>query len=97
MSNLEKIYSVFAVIMAIAFFTVLFLVPQARELSTLLILTAMAFVVNIGLMFVVFKDIYFRNFTNPTSKYIWFALILFIWPSILIYLPLYGFRTREIK
>lgn len=95
MSTLEKIYSAFAVIMAIAFFTVISLVPQTRELSNLLILTAVAFAINIGLMFVVFKDIYFRKFANPTSKYIWFALILFLWPTVLIYLPLYGFRTRE--
>ncbi len=95
MTTIEKIYSVFAVLMAIAFFALISLVPQTRELSTLLVLTAIAFAVNIGLMFVVFKDIYFRKFTNPTSKYIWFALILFLWPSVLIYLPLYGFRTRD--
>lgn len=96
MNNLEKIYSVFAVITVVAFFILISLVPQARELSILLFLTAIAFAVNIGLLFIVFKDIYFRKFANPTSKYIWFALILFLWPTVLIYLPLYGFRARAI-
>lgn len=95
MSKLEKIYSVFAVIVVIAaaVFICLSLLSQQHDTYKLLIPATIAFGINVGLMFVVFKDIYFRKFPNPSSKYIWFALILLIWPSVLIYLPLYGFRA----
>lgn len=94
MSLLEKLYSIFAIVFATGFIVLIFNVPSFQQLDRLLPLTAISLIVNIGLMFVVFKDIYSREFKNSTQKYIWFSLILFIWPAVLIYLPLYGFKDR---
>lgn len=94
MNTLEKIFSIFAIIFAVSFLILIFTVPQLQQLSILLPLTGVALVINIGLMFVIFKDIYFRTFSNPNQKFVWFALILFLWPSVVFYLVLYGFKPR---
>lgn len=94
MSIFEKAYSIIAILFATVFLVLVFNVPSFQQLKILLPFTGVSLIVNIGLMFVVFKDIYSREFQNPNQKYIWFALILFIWPAVLIYLPLYGFKSR---
>lgn len=94
MSLFEKAYSLFAIIFATVFIVLVFNVPSFQQLNKLLPLTAISLTVNIGLMFIIFKDIYSREFKNPNQKYIWFALILFVWPAVLIYLPIYGFKRR---
>lgn len=94
MSLIEKAYSLFAIIFATVFLVLVFNVPSFQQLTMLLPLTAISLIVNIGLMFVVFKDIYLREFKDPNQQYIWFALILFVWPAVLIYLPIYGFKGR---
>lgn len=94
MSLIEKAYSIFAIIFATVFIFLVFNVPSFQQLNILLPFTTISLIVNIGFMFVVFKDIYSREFKDPNQKYIWFALILFIWPTVLIYLPIYGFKSR---
>ena len=49
----------------------------------------------IPLLFVVFRDIYKRDFPNPNMKVTWTILILMFWPTILVYLYKHGFRTRQ--
>jgi hypothetical protein len=50
----------------------------------------------IPLLFVVFRDIYKRDFPNPNTKVTWTILILLFWPSILVYLYKHGFRPRPV-
>ncbi len=95
MKTWEKLYSLFAIIFSAAFITLLILLPQYRQIKILLPLSFLGLISNIIFMFLVFRDIFFRKFNNPNQKYIWFALILFLWPSVLIYLPKYGFKSRD--
>ncbi len=90
----EKIFSVFAVFFAIGLIAALTLYPEIRELRILLPLSLAGVTINIGLMFVVLRDILYRKFTNPVAKYLWIAIILFFWPAVLYYLPKHGFRSR---
>lgn len=48
----------------------------------------------LGLLIVVFRDLYARDFPNPNTKVTWVILILMFWPSILVYLYRHGFRPR---
>jgi len=90
----EKIFSVFAVFFAIGLIAALSVYPEIREFKILLPLSLAGVAVNIGLMFVVLRDILYRKFTNPVSKYIWIAVIIVFWPAILYYLPKHGFKSR---
>lgn len=94
MKLFEKLYSVCAVLFAFALIAALILLPELRQLKILLPLSLFGMAINIGLMFIVLRDIFYRNFTNPTAKYIWIAVILIFWPAVLYYLPKYGFKTR---
>lgn len=94
MNILEKIFSVFAVFFAIGLITALTVYPEVRELRILLPLSLAGVAINIGLMFVVLRDILYRKFKNPMAKYIWIAVILFLWPAVLYYLPKHGFKSR---
>jgi len=94
MTTVEKIFSVFAVIFAFALLTSLIIFPEIRQLNILLPLSLAGMLINIGLMFVVLRDIFYRDFKNPAGKYIWIAVILIFWPTVLYYLPKYGFKPR---
>ena len=94
MNLLEKLYSIFAVLFAIGLLASLFLLPEVRQLNILIPVSLLGMAVNIGLMFVVLRDIFYRKFTNPAGRYIWMAAILIFWPTVLYYLPRYGFKKR---
>ena len=94
MSTFEKIYAVFAITCALAIFGLLYTHPQYRQLSTLLPICLSGLLINVGLMFIVFRDITLRRFATPTGKIVWMAVLLLFWPAIVLYLPLHGFRQR---
>lgn len=95
MTLFEKIFAVFAILFAVALMTVLVIIPESREMGILLPLSFIGLIINIGLMFVVFKDIFTRGTLNRNQKVIWTAVLLLFWPAILLYLPLHGFRKRS--
>lgn len=90
----EKIFSVFAVFFAIGLIAALSIYPEIREFKILLPLSLAGVAVNIGLMFVVLRDILYRNFTHPMARYIWIAVVFLFWPAVLYYLPKHGFKSR---
>lgn len=94
MSTFDKCYSVFAIIFAITLLYCLTLFPELRQLQYLLVLSFLGLVINVGLMFVVFKDLFTRPAISRNGKIAWTALLLLFWPALLIYLPLHGFRSR---
>lgn len=94
MGTFEKIYALLAIGCAVAIFWLLWAYPHYRQLHTLVPISLTGLLVNVGLMFIVFRDITLRQFARPTSKIAWIALLLIFWPAILIYLPLHGFRPR---
>ena len=94
MKPAEKIYAVFAVLFACCLLTSLVAFPELRQLKILLPLSLVGMSINIGLMFVVLRDIILRSFENPMAKYIWIAVILVFWPAVLYYLPRHGFTPR---
>ncbi|NOR26568.1 MAG: hypothetical protein GQ542_19685 [Desulforhopalus sp.] len=96
MNIFEKIYSLLAIIFAAGVITCLIYFPQLRQLDRLIPICLLGLVTNIGLMFIVLRDIYSRQFRDQGRKYFWMALVLLFWPSILFYLPRYGFRPRVI-
>jgi hypothetical protein len=95
MSLIEKLYSVFAVLFAGVFLITLFTIPEARSLEILLPVGLAGVFINIGLMFIVLRDILYREFSSPAGKYVWICIILIFWPAVLYYLPKYGFRARK--
>lgn len=95
MNVFEKIYSVTAVVFAGVLLICLVLFPALRELNALLAICSIGFIINIGLMFIVLRDIFLRPFSNQNKKYIWLALVLLFWPTIIYYLPRYGFHPRH--
>ena len=94
MNVFEKIYSLLAIIFAAGLIACLIYFPQLRQFDRLIPISLLGLVINIGLMFIVLRDIYSRQFPDQGRKYFWMALVLLFWPSILFYLPRYGFRPR---
>lgn len=94
MSFGEKFFSLLAItyVSGLAAFLVFF--PSVRELRYLLPLSLVGVAVNVGLLFIVFKDIFTRSFPSPTIKYCWIILIFIFLPAVIIYLPKYGFKKR---
>ena len=94
MSSPEKIFSVLAVCYITGLSALLVLSPSARELKYLLPLSLLGIGVNVGLLFVVFKDILNRSFPTTGIKYFWVIVIFLFLPALIIYLPKHGFRKR---
>lgn len=94
MNVLEKIYSSLAIIFTTGLIICLIFIPDLRLLNRLIPLSLLGLVINTVLIFIVLRDILSRRFRDERSKYLWLALILFFWPSLLFYLPKYGFRPR---
>ncbi len=94
MTLLEKFYSVFAVLFVFGLITVFYLYPETRHFKTLLPVSLVGVAINIGLMFIVLRDVILRKFPNQSIRYVWIGIILICWPTILYYLPKYGFKKR---
>lgn len=94
MNTWEKICSIVALSFALGLVSMLLLFPELRELNRLVALCLLGMTVNVGLMFIVLRDIFVRRFDNPNKRFIWIALVLFIWPSIIYYLFRHGFHPR---
>jgi hypothetical protein len=95
MNVFEKFYAFLAIIFATGLLIGLIYLPELRLLPRLIPLSLLGLIINVGLIFIVLRDIFSRQFGDQRSKYFWMALVLFFWPSILIYLPKYGFRPRS--
>lgn len=94
MTITEKLYSICAILFAFGLVLLLIMSPEYRQLKFLLPLGLAGLLINIALMFIVLRDIFLRQFPNPSQKYIWMAIVLFFWPAILYYLPRHGFKKR---
>ena len=94
MNRAEKFYTLMAIgyIAGLAFF--LMTSPAARELKYLLPLSLFGVAVNVGLLVVVFKDIFNRSFSSSWKKYFWLLVTFLFMPAVIIYLPIHGFRKR---
>jgi hypothetical protein len=95
MNFLEKIISLLAIIFAAGLIASLIYFPQLRQVHLLIPISLTGLVINVALVFVVLRDIFSRSFKDQNRKYMWIALILLFWPSIICYLYSYGFRPRE--
>ncbi len=94
MNIFERLFSSLAIIFAMGLIISLVYFPELRQLHRLIPICLLGLVVNMVLMFIVLRDIATRQFHDQRKKYFWMALVLIFWPSILIYLPRYGFRPR---
>jgi len=75
----------------------LFIIQKLHTLPVLLPLSIVFFIANAALLFVVFKDIFSRPFPSQSKRYLWVALVFFFPPTILIYLPMHGFKPRQAR
>ncbi|MGW8193186.1 MAG: hypothetical protein ACWGOX_02890 [Desulforhopalus sp.] len=96
MNTFEKTYSIFGLFFAVGLITSLVMFPRLRELDYLILVCSAGFVVNVGLLFIVLRDIFLRSFDNQGRKFFWLIVVLLFWPSIVYYLPKYGFQPRII-
>ena len=94
MNNLEKTFSLVALGYLIGLAIMLVAAPSSRQMHYLLPLSLLGVAVNVGLLFVVFKDIFCRSFSRTWEKYFWLLFIFLFLPAVIIYLPLHGFRKR---
>ncbi len=94
MNNLEKTFCLVAVGYIIGLAVILVAAPFSRQMHYLLPLSLLGVTVNVGLLFVVFKDIFSRSFSRSREKYFWLLVIFLFLPAVIIYLPLHGFRKR---
>ncbi len=94
MTFVEKTYSIFGIVFAVALVTALVMIPEIRQPSILLPLSFLGLLVNVGLMFVVFKDVFTRWQFDRSRKVFWTVLLLLFWPAVMVYIPLHGFRER---
>lgn len=94
MSLSEKLFSIFGVCYITGLTLALVFTPQIRQLPYLLPLSLIGVAVNVGLLYVVFKDIFNRRFDHACSRYVWVVVVFLFIPAIIIYLPMHGFRKR---
>ena len=94
MSASEKLFSVFGICYITGLVLALTFYPQTRQLPYLLPLSLLGVAVNVGLLYIVFKDIFSRQFAHAYSKYLWIVVIFLFMPMIVIYLPIHGFKKR---
>ena len=95
MNVFEKIYSLLAVTYAAALIAGIIFFPDLRQLNRLFPLSLIGLVVNIGLMYILLRDIFLRRFSTESAKYFWLGMVLLLWPSIIYYLLGYGFKPRQ--
>jgi uncharacterized membrane protein YbhN (UPF0104 family) len=88
------VYSVFAIVFGLALTIALVAMPEMRQLHLLLPASGLGFIINVALMFIVFRDIFARRFPAQRGRLFWVGLLLVCWPAIVVYLPLYGFKPR---
>lgn len=94
MNIFEKVYSIMAVLFAAGLLSILVAVPELRQFNQLLMACLLGLLVNIGLMFIVLRDIFLRRFADQNRRFFWLVMVLLIWPSIIYYLLRHGFRPR---
>lgn len=94
MNTIEKVYSIFAIIFGLALTVALVAVPEMRQLHILLPASGVGFIINVALMFIVFRDIFSRPFPGRRGRLFWVGLLLLCWPAIVVYLPRHGFKPR---
>lgn len=94
MNTFEKTFSFLALLFEIGLISFFLIWPQFQRLSILLPASFFGLLVNTGLIFLIFRDIYLRSFTNPKTKIFWVVIILLIWPASLVYLLQHGIRKR---
>jgi hypothetical protein len=94
MNIFEKVFSLLAILFAAGLIISLIYFPHLRQLHLLIPICLLGLVINVVLMFIVLRDIFSRRFSDQGKKYLWIALVLLLWPSILFYLYRYGFRPR---
>jgi hypothetical protein len=92
----EKLYSIFAILFAIALCVILVLFPECRQLKILLPASLVGLIINIAFMFIVLRDIFLREYMTIGQKILWVVLILVLLSlPVLVYLPKYGFKARK--
>lgn len=94
MNTFEKIYSLSAIAFSVVFFSGIMLFPELRQFNHLVYSSLLGMAINIGLMFIVLRDIFCRRFDQEKKRYLWIALVLVLWPSVIYYLLRYGFTPR---
>lgn len=94
MNTFEKSYSLLAVTCALAIVCAMIFIPELRRFDRLLPISLIGLAANIGLMYIVLKDIFLRPFSKQSAKFLWLGLVLMLWPSIIIYLFRYGCKPR---
>jgi hypothetical protein len=94
MNTFEKFYSLLAVTIAVALVTGIIISPELRQFNRLLPASLFGLAVNVGLLFIVLRDIFLRRFDTENKRYLWIVLVLVIWPSVIYYLWRHGFTPR---
>lgn len=94
MSLFEKVFSIVSLLFIVLMAGLLIAIPAARNLSVFLPLAFLGVAMNVGLLFIVFKDVFTRSFHPESKRYLWVVLIFLFLPVVVIYLPMHGFKPK---
>ncbi len=97
MGKLEKTYVVFFLVYIVVYIFFFFNSIKAPEsFEKILPFHFLGMALSLGFIIIVIRDVFKRKFSNPNSKAIWAVAIIIFWPSVFLYLPMYGFKTRDV-
>ena len=91
----EKIVVIISIVFLSGLLLTIVIFPQTRTIGILIPFTLTGVMVNAALLFIVFRDMLTRSFPSKANKYFWVALVFLCFPTILIYLPLHGFKDKN--
>lgn len=92
MTRFEKTFCFFAIFCVIAIATLLITSPSLRQLGPLLSITGIGFIINIVYIFILLRNLMFKQNFSQNNKIKWTALILIFWPASILYFAKHGLR-----
>lgn len=94
MNRFEKLFSLVGLVFMPLIIGIMTLVPAAKTFMVMLPMALLGVLINVGLLYVVFKDIFSRSFHPESTRYLWVMATLLVLPTVIIYLVKYGFKPR---
>lgn len=97
MNKFEKFFSIFYILYIVIYGFFFFnMMNNPENFNRIIPFHMFGMALGLAFLIIVVRDIFKRKFKNPNSKAIWATLLIAFAPSILIYLPKYAFKPRDV-
>lgn len=94
MNRFEKLFSLVGLLFIPLITGILIVIPAASMFIVMLPMALLGVLINVALLYVVFKDIFSRSSHQESTRYLWVMATLLVLPTVIIYLVKYGFKPR---